>query len=297
MKQDVFSSCHPIVNFLYFVLVIGCAMFVMHPVFLVLSCLGGMAYYCYLTPKKALRTAGWLFGPVFLLTALLNPVFTHQGVTLLAYLPNGNPLTLESILYGLGAGAMLVCVLVWFSCYQQVMTSDKFVYLFGRIIPALSLVLSMVFRFVPRFQLQIEKVSSAQKCIGRDVSNGNLICRCKHGMRILSIMVTWALENSIETADSMRARGYGLRGRTNFSIYRFDSRDRLLCVLMGAAGAVVLGGILTKTVHFLFYPQIVMAPVTPWAIMVYLCYGILCLLPFLLNVIEDIKWHYLKSKI
>ena len=275
MKQDVFSSCHPVVNFLYFVLVIGCSMFVMHPFFLVFSCLGGMAYYCYLAPKKALHTAGWLLLPVFFLTALINPNFTHEGVTLLCYLPNGNPLTLESIVYGLGAGAMLVCVLVWFSCYQLVMTSDKFVYLFGRAIPALSLVLSMVFRFVPRFQVQIEKVSAAQKCIGRDVSNGKLICRCKHGIKIMSIMITWALENSIETADSMRSRGYGLRGRTNFSIYRFDSRDKLLCCLLTGAGIIVLGGILTKSIRFLYYPKITMNAATPLAIIVYLCYGIL----------------------
>ena len=47
MRQDTFSTFHPVNNFLYFVLVIGCSMFLMHPVFLGLSCLGGMAY-CYL---------------------------------------------------------------------------------------------------------------------------------------------------------------------------------------------------------------------------------------------------------
>jgi energy-coupling factor transport system permease protein len=31
---------------------------------------------------------------------------------------------------------MLISVITWFNCYSAVMTSDKFVYLFGRIIPA-----------------------------------------------------------------------------------------------------------------------------------------------------------------
>ena len=297
MKQDAFAACHPAVNFLYFILVIGCSMFVMHPVFLFLSCLGGMAYYIYLKRWKAFKTALWLMLPVFLITAIVNPLFTHEGVTLLLYLPSGNPLTLESILYGLGAGAMLVCVINWFSCYQEVMTSDKFIYLFGRIIPAMSLVLSMVLRFVPKFKTQIEKVSNAQKCIGRDVTNGNVLERSHHGMKILSIMTTWALENSVETADSMKSRGYGLRGRVNFSIYRFDSRDKIMCAILVVMGLVVFCGIVTKTVRFLYYPMVVINDINLGSVLVYVCYGALCLLPLMMNVIEDIKWHYLKSKI
>nr|WP_317363731.1 energy-coupling factor transporter transmembrane component T [uncultured Blautia sp.] len=297
MRQDIFSSFHPSINFLYFVLVIGCSMFVMHPVFLGLSCAGGMAYYVYLKHWKALKTALWLMLPVFLISAAVNPLFNHQGITLLFYLKNGNPMTLESILYGLAAGAMLVCVLNWFSCYQVVMTSDKFIYLFGKVIPAMSLILSMVLRFVPRFKTQITKISDSQKCIGRDVTNGNVLARAKHGMKILSVMTTWALENSVETADSMKSRGYGLRGRNNFSIYRFDTRDKvfLLCLLLLGGG--VLAGILTKSVHFLYYPMLQMNENTIGAALVYVCYGILCFLPVIMNITEDIKWHYMKSKI
>ena len=297
MRDDVFAGCHPAVNFLYFVLVIGCSMFVTHPVFLALSCLGGIAYYIYLKKWKALKTALWMMLPVFLLSAIVNPLFTHEGVTILWYFPNGNALTLESILYGLGTGVMLVSVLNWFSCYQVVMTSDKFIYLFGKAIPAMSLILSMVFRFVPRFQKQLEKVSDAQKCIGRDVTNGNAVQRSRHGMKILSVMTTWALENSVETADSMRSRGYGLRGRSNFSIYRFDTRDKILTGTITAMGLIVMVGIVTKTVHFLYYPMVTMNDVTIGSMVVYLSYGALCLLPVAINLAEDLKWHYWKSKI
>ena len=53
------------------------------------------------------------------------------------------------MLYGLASAALLSATLLWFTCYNTVMTSDKFIYLFGRVIPALSLVLSMTMRFVP----------------------------------------------------------------------------------------------------------------------------------------------------
>mgnify|MGYP007096906213 CR=1 FL=1 len=81
MKQDNFSSYHPIINFVYFVFVIGCSMFLRHPVFLGISCVSGFIYYIYLKGKKAFKTALWLMIPVFLISALVNPLFNHEGVS------------------------------------------------------------------------------------------------------------------------------------------------------------------------------------------------------------------------
>lgn len=208
-------------------MVIAFTMFFMHPVSLGISLGAALAYAVYLRGRKAIRFSLVFMLPMMVMAALINPAFNHEGATLLTYLPSGNPLTLESILYGLAAAAMLAAVVTWFSCYTAVMTSDKFVYLFGRIIPALSLVLSMALRFVPKFQAQFHVVSEAQRCIGRDVSDGGVIRRIRNAVTIFSIMLTWSLENAIETADSMKSRGYGLPGRTAFSIYRFDDRDKM----------------------------------------------------------------------
>ena len=75
------------------------------------------------------RSARWL-APSALLAALVNLAFNHEGATILAYLPSGNPLTLESIAYGFAAAAMLAAVVLWFSCWNTVMTSDKLTHLF-----------------------------------------------------------------------------------------------------------------------------------------------------------------------
>lgn len=296
-RQDAFASCHPIVSFIYFVFVIGCAMFMMHPVFLIISCLGGWGYYFYLKGRKAVVTSLWLMFPVFFLSAVLNPLLNHQGVTILFYMWTGNPFTLESVIYGLASGVMLVSVLNWFSCYQSVMTSDKFIYLFGKIIPAISLILSMVLRFVPKYKHQIQKVSQAQQCIGRDVSDGSLLARAKHGMKILSIMTTWALENSVETADSMRSRGYGLRGRTNYTIYRFDTRDRGMLAGIVLCGSVVIAAVLLREIEVLYFPVFQLSSGTGKSMAAYLGYGILCFLPLAVNLAEDVKWRYLRSTI
>lgn len=295
--KDAFSGYHPLVNFLYFALVLVFTMVFSHPVCLAISMGCAFWWSCSLGGRKALRFNLLGLAPMMLFMAVLNPVFSHEGATILAYFPDGNPLTLESIWYGIGAAAMLATVVCWFSCYNKVMTSDKFVYIFGRIIPALSLVLSMVLRFVPKFKEQLAVVSNAQKCIGRDAGSGSLIQKAKHGIRILSVMMTWALENAIETADSMKSRGYGLPGRSSFSLYRFDGRDQgALAFLIGAGGFIALMA-LRGGMNWQYYPIVKGAEMSAWSVSAWLCYLALCAMPIILNYWEERTWKRTASNI
>ena len=293
---DAFSAFHPIVNFFYFALVIGFAMFFMHPVCLLISFLGSLAYAIYLSGQKAVRFALWYMLPLMLFAAVINPAFNHEGVTILTYLPTGNPLTLESILYGLGAVAMLVTVLLWFRCYTQVMTSDKFVYLFGRVIPALSLILSMTLRFVPRFTAQFRIVKEAQLCVGRNSAEGSVWKRLRIMVKIFSIMITWSLENAIETADSMKSRGYGLKGRTAFSIYRWTDRDKAALLWLTFCGLYIFAGAIAGALEFQYFPMIYKLEFTPVSVSFFVVYGALCVTPVIINRREDLLWKRLKSE-
>lgn len=296
INRDTFSGYHPIVNFLYFALVIVFSMFFMHPVCLAISLACSVCYSIYLNGRKAVRFSLYMI-PMMLLVMIINPAFSHEGVTILTYLPSGNPLTLESIVYGVGSSAMLAAVLIWFSCFNAVITSDKFVYIFGRIIPALSLVLSMTLRFVPKFKAQLKVVSEAQRCIGRDVSDGGVIRRLRNGITILSIMITWSLENAIETADSMKSRGYGLPGRSAFSIYRFDARDRTALLFLLACAAYIIAGWALGAVYWRYYPSLGGVPAGGYPVSVFAAYFALCIMPVALNVKEDRKWTRLQSAV
>ena len=131
--MNEFKTYHPIVNFIYFVFVIGFGCFLMHPVCLCISFICGFTYSVMLKGRKAVKINLLYMLPMLILTAIINPAFNHEGVTILQYLPSGNPLTLESIIYGICAGTMIASVICHFSCYNEVMTSDKFIYLFGKI--------------------------------------------------------------------------------------------------------------------------------------------------------------------
>lgn len=290
--RDTFSSFHPVINFLYFGLVLLFTMFLMHPVSLVISFGCAMTYAISLNGSKAVRFSLIAVLPMMVLTAAVNVLFSHEGATILSYLPSGNPLTLESILYGVASSVMLASVVLWFSCYTQVMTSDKFVYLFGRIIPALSLVLSMTLRFVPKFKAQAKVVAQAQACVGRSVSQGPFLQRAKNGITILSILVTWSLENAIETADSMKSRGYGLKGRTAFSIYRFDNRDTYALLWLLFCGSFIVSGWMAGALQWRYYPTID----GDLAISLQLVYLALCLTPVIINGWEANTWKHLNCE-
>ncbi len=294
-NRDAFSGCHPLVNFLYFALVLVFGMCFMHPICLVISLGSATAYNLYLKGRKGLRFSLRFLLPMMILAAVLNPAFNHEGVTILAYTPNSNPITLESLVYGAASAFMLACIVQWFSCYNEVMTSDKFVYLFGRIIPALSLVLSMTLRFVPKFTAQLKTIRTAQQCVGRDVSDGSITQRIRNGITILSILVTWSLENAIETADSMKSRGYGLPGRSAFSIYWLDSRDKALLLWLGFCCWYVVFGWISGALAFRYYPSVKWAAFGPFPFSFFLVYLALCLTPLILNGREDVKWKHLRS--
>ena len=295
-NRDTFSSCHPLINFLYFALVMVFTMFFMHPVSLVISLASALTYAISLNGSRAVRFSLLYMLPMMLLAAIVNPVFNHEGATILTYLPTGNPLTLESMVYGVASALMLASVITWFNCYSEVMTSDKFVYLFGRVIPALSLVLSMTLRFVPKFKQQLHVVSEAQRCVGRDVSDGSNLQRMKNGITILSIMVTWSLENAIETAESMKSRGYGLPGRTAFSIYRFDDRDKAVLAWLVFCGGYILAGWLAGGLDWRYYPTVKGTSVTAFTASFQLVYLALCLTPVALGAWEKRVWTRLAEK-
>ena len=291
-----FQTYHPLVNFLYYVLVIGFSMALNHPLAQLISISCACVYAVQADGKKAvLFSLRWCL-PIMLMTAFINPAFSHEGVTILLYFPTGNPLTLESILYGLSSGVMIATVMLWFLNFNRDICSDKFIYLFGRIIPAMSLVLSMTLRFIPKFKAQLALVVDAQKCIGRDISEGAILRRIKIAITVLSIMLTWALENAIETADSMKSRGYGLLGRSAFSIYRMEERDKMALAYLGFCAFYLLAGVMVSAFGFRYFPSIRYVELNLASLSFQFVYLILCIMPVALNWAEESKWKAIHSK-
>ena len=273
-----FEKCHPAVNFIYFTTVIAGMIIFQHPIFLLISFVCAFIY--------SIKRNGWkalLFNivliPLVVAYAFYYSSYNHFGVTVLQQNSIGNNITLESLVYGFVLGFVIAGVLIWFSCVYSVITTDKVVYLFGKVSPRLSLFLAIILRMVPRIKKEAKKINTAQRGIGKGANQGNIFRRLRNSIRILSMLITWTIDSLTMVSESMRSRGSTLRGRKAFFIYRFDNRDRTYVVGNFACLTVIFMAVMLKQTDILYDPRIIMTPITSMSYLFYIGYAGFCLMP------------------
>lgn len=290
-----FGSYNPITLFCYFLSVILLSAFLQNPVMTVSALFGAMLFSAMLSRRREILSDIAFYIPLFLLVTVTNPLFSHNGETPLFFL-NGNAVTLEAVFYGVGLAVAVVGVMLWCKSFGKIMTADKTLYLFGKTLPKLSIVISCAMRFIPLFKRRLKKVSRTQKAMGLYSSKG-IVDRIRGALRVFLSMIAWSLESSMQTASAMKARGSGLSGRTHFSLFRFYPRDGiLLAVSLFLVGFSVLGSAL-GVVDFFYYPKVTAVPLSPLSVLVYIAFAALSLVPFAVEVKEAIVWKYSISKI
>lgn len=293
-KASEFGRFHPIVQFGYFTSVILFTMFIREPVFLGISFVAVMTYSLYLGRRKTIKALLTFIMPMVLLIAVINPLFNHGGVTIWFYLPDGNPFTMESLVYGFVSGGLFASTMMWCMCMGYIVTSDRVIYLFGRAAPKWGLLISMILRFIPKLSAHFRQVRHAQKNIGRDITDGNFKERIANGVKIISSMLQWVTENSIDTANSLESRGYGLPHRTSFSLFRFEKRDGILLLIVVICDTAIIWGYMGGILEFDYFPMI--SEIQFHAVLTAV-YGILCSMPLALDIAEERKWNNTELKI
>ena len=289
-----FARYHPAINLLYFTAVLTGTILFRQPVFL---CLSYVCAFLYLLKLRGLRALipGLGLLPLALLYALWYGSYHHFGLTVLGVNFIGNQVTLESFLCG-GTWAMVcVAAVLWMGCVHAVFTTDKIVYLLGRVSPHLSLYLSILLRTVPRLNKQRQRIELAQRGIGRGKGQGNIFQRMRNALRRGSILLTWLIEGIVTTSDSMRCRGCSLRGRTAYSLYHFDGRDRSFVIGLCSLICVLLMALLLDQTMIRFAPQVVMMPITPMSCLFYTAWAALCLLPPVLELLGARRFRHLQQ--
>ncbi len=287
------NRLHPFTVFIYYALVIGITAFMMHPIFLGISFLGVMVF-------KIIEREEFKFKSVvvcivaFLVLSLLNPLFYHNGKTVLLVI-NQNPITLEAIIYGMVAAGVIITVMLWCQKMAQYMTTDKTMYLIGKLSKKGALILAMVFRFMPQYRTHAKEIRETQKVLGLFKKESYIEKFIGH-FHVFSAMVTWALEHSVDTADSMRARGYGIRKRSSYANYRFKIWDVVYIVVMLTILGIVVAGGMRNQLSVTYYPEFSLKYVSAENWGIYLTYGLLVFMMPIVESKEIIKWNYLMWK-
>ena len=133
------------------------------------------------------------------------------------------------------------------------------------------------------------QIRTAQKMLLPE--NKRVLPRLHAANRNLSALLTWSMENAVQTADSMKARGYGVRRRTTFHLFVFDSRDAaVLGLILALAGICVLGRVFGHgTMEF--YPRMDAVFTGISGTVLYIAFAVLALFPSILEMKEKLTWR------
>lgn len=288
-----FERCHPAVNFIYFAAVFVGMITFQHPVFLAISFLCAFAYSIKRNGIKALVFNLCLL-PLILAFGLYYSSYTHFGMTVLKQNMIGNNMTLESLIYGFVLGVIGVGCCIWFSCVFSVFTTDKVVYLFGKVSPRLSLFLAISLRMIPRIKKEAKRINMAQQGIGKGANQGELWQRVRNCVRIFSMLLTWTIDSLTIASESMRSRGSSLWGRKAFSIYRFDNRDRAYVIGLFLCLTLTMMAVLLGQTDMVYDPRILWVTVNP---VLCIAYGILCLMPLMLELWTEYQFRKARGQL
>lgn len=290
-----FANFHPLTIFSFFISTIVLTMITYNPVILLISFSTSIIYSLYLNKPKAFLVNLTFYLSTFILIVVVNPLFSHNGKTILFFL-NDNAITLEAIIYGVSIATLFVSIMYWFSIFNQIMDSDKTIFLFQRIIPTLGLVISMGLKFIPSFIEKRRELKNTQKTLGLYSKKG-IISKLKNSLNVFLALITWAIDSSLDTSLSMKARGYGSGKRSNYSLYRIKVSDIILLLINLLIVCLFVYFFVIGKFSFYYYPNLTNIRFDSYLIVFLSLLAMFMLYPVLYEVKEKIKWHYLKSKI
>ena len=295
---DSFCEYNPHVNMIFFASAIILSIVIGHPAYLGISLFFAFSYVFIVRPRKAMKLLARMV-IVFVLISIIGPLFNDLGDTVLFRWFWGRAYTMEALVCSATQAMMAVSVLTWFSSYSEVMTSDRFMYIFSPLAPALCLVLTMVLRLIPSYQRKARQISSCRASVGKGTEEGTRKEKITSAMTVLSALTSWALEGAVVSADSMKSRGYGtVEKRSHFSNYRLDGRDVaayvLILVLLSGCVYMLSSGEASAS----FFPTVELSDISSVrGRLLMIIYGLLMAVPIAINVKDKLLWRYLISGI
>ncbi len=285
---------HPAVVFAWGASTIVLSMAFMQPVLAVVSWAGAALANAACRGLRATAASFAWQAPLMTLVALGNFVFAAQGSTELFRI-GARAFYLESLVFGCVMALSLSAMLLWFSALFSVATPDDVLDLVGGVLPVTGFLTSMTCSLVPQFTRRGQAVrdvmaanTAAVRASGGAEGASGDPCRARgrrrplpgaaslrQPLRVLTVVVGWGLEDSLDRAASCKARAWGSGPRTRYRRRGLRRTDALALVLVGALALASLVCGLCATDAFAFYPRL--RGWAPWGL--YAPWAALCLLP------------------
>lgn len=289
-----FERLNPSIIFAYYLLLIMITVLFNSPIILMIEFTAVLGLLIQVSDMMSALKTLKATGIMALFIIIINPLTNHNGAHLLTSF-HGLTITKEALLYGILMALSLTNVILLFASYNKLMTNNKFMFLFGKILPRLSLLTMIVMRFIPLFLKRFKNISQIQKMRGINVDQGSVRQRTKALMQLMQVLLVDACYNAFQTADSMTARGFGSTKRSNYQRYRMTRRDITYAGILASGGIVLIGEAIRRIGVIQIYPSLQMNWGT-WQEEGLLIgtVALICGLPMVVELKEELWWKFYK---
>lgn len=211
--------------------------------------------------------------PFALLIALLNPIVTHNGLTVIARLGEAPVLgridvTLEALVYGgvlaLRALALILCA----ALYAAVVDPDEVLRMFRRVSLRSALTATLATRMVPVLQRDGRRMADAQRC--RPGASPSRVA-------LVRAVAAGALDRAVNVAAALEVRGYGAARRPARMRAPWSRHDVAFALVATALLALTVAARLAGAASFGAYPLLHGS----WDVATWALAGVLLALPLL----------------
>ncbi|WP_297899771.1 energy-coupling factor transporter transmembrane component T [Methanobrevibacter sp.] len=311
-----------VISFYYIILIIFALIF--NNIYYLISLLIFIIVLIYLQGKKGeIATTLKYFIPMSLIIIILNPLFSNVGTTKI-YIFSNYFITLESLVYGLLMAFSLLIILLLFLSFNEYVDYQKILYLSSNHFPTVSMIGVMAMRFIPLLNYRLGEVNKIfnfnyDNLALNDTNNYDRINSCNNNTNMynnghnkiirnrkirnkinkvskmgsmLAIVISWSLEESMLTAKSMRARGYGITKRTSYLKYNINKIDIILILIIIGSSIISLIGLYYGFGNLKIYPTLNKSSFQ-FPLNIYYIIFLMLLSPFIiLELIERIRWNF-----
>lgn len=235
--------------------------------------------------------------PISFLIILINPIFNHNGITVMFYIFD-NPITFEAFFYGIYFALSFCIIVVSFNLFTFFVDSDKLQYLLKGKFSIIADVLCLSLGLIPRLQKKLRLMREYKSIEKKGKEEKGIKQYFYRSTKELTALLSWSIEDVSSMLFSMRARGYGNVGKTKLKRYKFRNTDFVFILFtIFLLMFLIYFKFVFQISRFRFYPIYESISFDFKYSLIYLLIFIYSFLPIFFEMEESLKWKYLKSKI
>ncbi|ABI68357.1 energy-coupling factor transporter transmembrane component T family protein [Syntrophomonas wolfei] len=262
VKDNLIHSLHPLTTLSYVSVITILSLIFYHPLYLAALLLPAALVIVSSGHYKEWSIYLKLSVSLIILIVVLNMLFSREGETVLFSLQlySGMApinLSLEALGFAAGMGLRLLVIITAFCLYSQAIDPDRMLRAvagLGKGKTALAIILST--RLLPQFLRDFRRIMEISQCRGVDPYKGNLWQRTCRLKPVISVLFSSSLEQALELAESMYARGYGSGARSQRQADLWRPRDFLILLALIIAFFCGIRAYGQGWSNFAYYPHL-----------------------------------------